>query len=372
MKKYIFLLLFLPLLIVNNGTAQPKKTGAKHNTVTISVKAVEYDNPAFEDLRKTIKGNIKVAQSNPGFTGDTATITLQYEGTAPELWDELPQNTKQAFKITAINNNRIDLTLKQNSTTAVAAETNKENCIDCYYYKTCDFDTSLVYNGNTYKGFKKRAAAYFCKDGTLYSKSYSKNKAYTQIIFKGNFPVGTNWVDTFGTVIINKTVVAKGSGIMHQKKYYEDAIIVYYSDTSLTALYYYAKGLGFIKMDTLDKAFNPSTAAKMRGVVDTSLTGSWKLYNDINRTSYYYKFNGDGTFAYYNGSISKATQMPEGVSLWRVNDNYIELYNGAWGSISQITYKKKNDPITGLPAIAFGSGNNMVYYVSADGKPAWK
>ena len=372
MKKHTLLLLFLQLLIINNGTAQPKKTGTKDNPVTISVKGMEYDNPAFEELRKTIKGNIKVAQSNPGFTGNTATITLQYEGTAPELWDELPQNIKQQFKITAINNSRIDLTLKQNGTTATDQEAIKENCVDCYYYKACDFDTSLVYNGYTYRGFKKKAAAYFCKDGTLYSKSYSNNKAYSQIIFKGNAPVGTNWVDTFGTVIINKTVVAKGSGIIHQKKYYEDAIIVYYSDASLTALYYYARGLGFIKMDTLDKAFNPSTAAKMRGIVDTALTGTWKLYNAINKTSYYYKFNGDGTFAYYNGSISKENQMPHGVSLWRVNDNYIELYNGAWGSVSQITYKKKNDPLTGLPAIAFGSDHNMVYYVSADGKPAWK
>lgn len=184
--------------------------------------------------------------------------------------------------------------------------------------------------------------------------------------------MGTNWIDTFGTTIINKTIIAKGSGVSHQRKYYEDVLLVYYSDISLTAIYYYAKGSGFIKMDTLDKAFNPAVAAKMKGIVDTSIAGNWRLYNEINRTNYYYKFNGDGTFAYYSGAINNASQMPAGVSLWRVNGNYIEVYNGAWSSVSQIPFKKINDPITGLPAIAFGSGNNTVYYVSIDRPVAWK
>ncbi len=351
--------------------AQPKKTGG--NNIVISVKGVEYDNSSFSDLRNAVKGNIKVVQSSPAFTGDAATITLQYNGNATELWDELPQNIKQQFKITSINNSRIDLQLKQNSnnTPAATIEPKKDDCMDCYYYKACSFDTSFEFNGNTYKGYKKRGAAFFCKNGILYSKSYS-GITHKQIIFKVNEPAGTGWTDTFGTVIINKMMVAKGIGIMYKKKYYADVLTVYFSESSLTALYYYAKDIGYLKHDTIDNAFNPAVAAKMKGNIDTSLIGTWKLYNDVNKTNYYYQFYGDGTFGYYSGSISKYNQMPSGFSLWRVHDNYIELYNGAWSSVSQVPFKKKNDSVTGKPAIAFGAGNSLVYYVSDDGKPAWK
>jgi len=371
MKKYLSFLLLS--FIIHSSTAQPKKSNAQNSKIIISVKAVEYDNPAFDALRKAIKGNIKVSQSSPGFAGDVATISLHYDGTATELWDELPQGIKQPFKITVISENRIDLQLKQNNTTgAVATEPRKDDCVDCYYYKSCGFDTSMVYNGNTYKGFKKRAAAYFCKDGILYSKSFANDKVYSQVIFKANAPVGTSWTDTFGSALINKTIVAKGSGLIYKSTYYDDAMVVYFSDVSLTALYYYAKGSGYIKIDTLDKTFNPSIASTLKGTVDTSLAGTWKYYNPVNNTSYFYQFYGDGTFTYYNGSISKYNQMPAGVSLWRAHDNSIEVYNGAWSNISQIPYLKKNDPLTGRPALAFGTGINMIHYVNDDGKAAWK
>lgn len=376
MKKSLIILFVLICYFTDNGMAQPKQPAKKTNGTTIiiiSIKSIEYDNPSFADLRKTIKGNIKVSESNPGFTGDAATITLQYDGNAPELWDELPQLIRQQFKITAISNNRIDLQLKQNTiAAATTTDTKKDDCVDCYYYKACGFDTSFDYNGNTYSGFKNKAAAYYCKNGILYSKSYSKDNRYKQIIFKAYEPSGTSWIDTFGTILINKTIVAKGSGISYKKKFYDDVMIVYFAQPDYTALYYYAKGSGFIKADTLDKAFNPLLASQLRGMVDTSLAGTWKYYNDINKTNYYYQFYGDGTFAYYSGSISKQTQMPSGVSLWRANDNYIEVYNGAWSKVSKIAYKKRNDPVTGKPAIAFGTGNNIVYYVSEDGKPSWK
>lgn len=375
MKKYFCLTVFLSLLFIGNGTAQPKKNNkGNDNAITISVKGIEYDNPDFENLRNAIKGNMKVKQSSPGFTGDIARITLSYPGTAPELWDEMPQTCRQSFKITSIDDNRIELQLK--SKTAVssssATETKKDDCIDCYYFKSCSFDTSAVFDGNTYKGYKKKGSFYFCKNNVFYNKSVYNNKVYSQVVFKANAPVGTNWTDTFGTDIINKTIVSKGFNMTYGKTYYDDALVVYFSDISLTALYYYVKGSGYIKLDSLDKSFNPAIAAKMKGNVDTALVGTWKNYNEINRTTYYYKFNGDGTFAYYSGSISKDNQMPSGVSLWRVNDNYIELYNGAWKEVSQVPYKKKNDPGSGKPAIAFGSGNNMIYFVSSDSKPAWK
>lgn len=150
MKKLILLYIHFSFIWLHNGNVQAQKTAIKPSSVIISVKAVEYDNTAFDALRKAIKGNIKATKVNPGFADDMATITLQYEGSATELWDDLPQNIKQLFKISSINNSKISLQLKQNSTSTTTATITKEDCIDCYYYKACSFDTSLLFNGHTY------------------------------------------------------------------------------------------------------------------------------------------------------------------------------------------------------------------------------
>lgn len=376
MKKVIAHATFILLFFYNNSAAQPKTQSPKSNTKTIaiSVKGAEYDNPAFETLRKSIKGSIKVKESNPSFNGGVAKITLQYQGTATELWDEMPQNCKQNFKIMSIDDSHIGLELKTATTqTPVAGtETKKEDCIDCYYYKNCYFDTSAIFDGNVYKGNKKKGSFFFCKNGVLYSKSTSGGKACSQTIFKANAPVGTTWVDTFCNIYIKKAIISKGIGIKYGKTFYDDVMIVYFDDNTLSANYYYVKGSGYIKHDSVDKSFNPAIASKINGNVDTTLIGAWKNYNEANKTNYYYKFNGDGTFAYYSGSISPESQMPQGTCIWRANEYYIEMYNGAWGSVSQLPYKKKNDPASGKPAIVFGGGNNMVYYISDDNKAGWK
>lgn len=376
MKKAFPLFLFLAMFAVHNSTAQPKNTAPKNQdkAITISVKGVEYDNPAFEDLRKSVKGNMKVKQASPGFTGDVAKISLQYQGNAAELWDELPQTCKQNFKVIAIDENKIELQLKTNTAQATSKtpETKKEDCIDCYYYKNCYFDTSIVFDGNLYRGNKNKGSYYYCKNGVLYSKSVSGKNAFSQIIFKANEPVGTNWIDTFGTTIIKKAIISKGIGIRYNKTYYDDVIIVYYADNSLIANYYYVKASGYIKRDTVEKDFNPVVASKLKGIADTVLVGIWKNFNEVNKTNYYYKFNGDGTFEYYSGFVKKEYQMPQGVSYWRVNSNSLEIYNGAWSDVSRVAFQKKNDPVSGKPAIVFGSGNGSIYFVSDDGKAAWK
>ncbi len=67
---------------VYNVKAQPKSQSTKNSdkSITVSVKGIEYDNPAFDDLRKSIKGNMKVKQSNPAFTGDVAKIIFIVPG----------------------------------------------------------------------------------------------------------------------------------------------------------------------------------------------------------------------------------------------------------------------------------------------------
>lgn len=379
MKRTFHLLLCFSLFVVHNGLAQPQNTTAKNQdkAILIAVKGIEYDDPAFEDLRKSVKGNMKVKQANPGFAGDMAKISLQYQGSAAELWDELPQSCKQNFKVTAIDENKIELQLKTTikQTTAITTpQTKKEDCIDCYYYKSCGFDTSTTFNGNTYKGYKKKAGMYYCKNGSLVSvfSSFDK-KLYTQIIFKSNEPVGSSWIDSIGAgAVVKHVTISKGLAISHGTGVYDDVMIVYSDYGYLKANYYYAKERGFIKSDTVDKDFNPAVAATLKGTVDQSLVGLWRNYNPVNKTNYYYKFDGDGSFAYYSNFVKKEYQMPQGISYWRINGNSFEVYNGAWNDVSKISFQKKNDPATGKPAIVFGSGETSIYFVADDGKAAWK
>lgn len=378
MKKAFPALLLFAIFVVHNSVAQPKNATVKNQdkAIIISVKGIEYDDPAFEDLRKSVKGNMKVKQANPAFTGDVAKISLQYRGNAAELWDELPQTCKQNFKVTAIDDNKIDLQLKTTTkqTTAAVTETKKEDCIDCYYYKSCGFDTSVTWNGNTYKGYKKKAGLYDCKNGALISVfTSSDKKTYAQTIFKTNEPAGSSWVDSIGAnAVVKHVTISKGLAISYGTGTYDDVIIVYSDYGYLKANYYYAKERGFIKYDSVDKDFNPAVAATLKGTVDQSLAGLWRNYNPLNKTNTYYKLDGDGSFAYYSGMVNKDYQMPPGISYWRVNGNSLELYNGTWGNVSKVPFQKKNDPASGKPAIVFGSGDTSIYFVADDGKAAWK
>jgi hypothetical protein len=378
------LLLFFATAISNHCMARQNKT-AVQGTITIMVKDIEYEDASLAELRKAVMGNMKASQVNAGFAAGVAKISLRYQGSATELWDELPQSTKQNFKVTAIDNSHIELKLKtaakETTTASATAGTEKKNedCIDCYYFKQCKFDTTREFNGELYRGLKKKTGAslYHCRNG-VFSIIYTgiNKKLYTQVIFKANDPVGTSWADsseqggTYKHVTISKRI---GLRYGLQNYYYPDMMIVYGNYGTGFYNYYYAKESGFIKLDTLDRDFNPAIAATLKGIVDTSFAGLWKYYHTGISMNLYYKFEGDGTCRYYAGSVDAINQMPKGVTYWRVNGSSIEMYNSTWASVVKINFQKKNDAGTGRPALLMGTEQDNRIFISEDAnKPAWK
>ncbi len=86
---------------------------------------------------------MKVKEVNPGYSGGTAKISVQYNGNATELWDELPQTVKQPFKVTAIDNIHIELkkdgqTQTETSKTTTSTTTKKRNALTAITIRTVD------------------------------------------------------------------------------------------------------------------------------------------------------------------------------------------------------------------------------------------
>jgi hypothetical protein len=378
-----FLLIFQ---IPKTGMAQDKTTdpGKKQEkNVTISVSPIEYDDPAFTSLREIIKTNIKVKQVNPSYTAGTAMLSFLYTGKATELWDELPQTAKQSFKVITMEDAHIGLQLKSNAkisdtakpltTTNTAAKTLE--CVTCIYYKNCSFDTSRTFNGVVYKGWKSsKFYYYYCDNGVLYRKlTDTGNKVYSQIIFKANEPIGTKWADTTMSGVGTHITMAKGLALKVGTKTYNDVMIVYHDFKTIFVNDYYARDSGSIKRDTLDVNFNAVNAAKMKGVVDQSVTGLWKFYNALVDMNMYFKFNGDGTYEYYAGSVILANQMPKGKCYWRLNGNSIELFSSSWDDVVRIRFLKKNDPVTGKATLLIQhSEKEDRAYFSESGAQPWK
>ncbi|MFN2439786.1 MAG: hypothetical protein ABR503_11350 [Chitinophagaceae bacterium] len=378
-------LLSILLLVFIQATAQKttntQKTSGKE--IIISITGTEYDDAGVIKLRETIKLNMKVKEVNPGYSGGTAKISVTYNGKATELWDELPQTVKQLFKVTAIDNINIGLKKDDQKQTEIlktttTTTTKKEECVNCNYYKDCRFDTTLSFDGVIYKGMKsgsQKGYYYACENGSLLRKYLGTDKKYySQILFKSNEPVGTSWAYTIQNGdTYRHMIVAKGIAIKIGNNTYNDVMIVNNNYVTIFRNDYYAKDVGLVKSDTLDKNYNPLKAINMRGNVDQSIVGLWKHHNTVVDMNLYYKFNGDGTYEYYAGAVHPVNQMPKGKCYWRINGNILELYSGEWNDLVKVTVQKKNDLVTGKPTLIIQAGatENRSYF-SEDGKEQWK
>src|SRR5438105_4554388 len=75
---------------------------AQSNSISISVNGIEYDDPSFSLLKESLQKNKNVSSVKTGYDQGTAKISMNYNRTAQNLWDEIPQTTKQFFKISTI------------------------------------------------------------------------------------------------------------------------------------------------------------------------------------------------------------------------------------------------------------------------------
>jgi len=409
MKNLHALLLTASLLwFADSGIAQakPQTTTSQGNEITISISGIEYDDADFAAFKENLKANQHVKNVKSSYAQGTARISCTYNGSADELWDEVPVKIKQAFKVTAVDKNTINLASKNvagsnapaTNANSASNQIDTAGCNCCVYFPLCKYDETRSFQGVVYKGltFDNGMFYYYCSNGTVIQKQVTLSgstitSVYTQTILKCDAAVGTTWTETDVNGANNQhTLMAKGITLQLNGKTYTDVMQVYHkiytaAGVSLSKSNYYAKGIGLIKDSDADLNYDPAQAfaqkksgdsilATLPGTIDQSIVGTWAYYDSVMNWKLYYKFNSDGTWEYYAGSVSPANAMYSfGKNYWHVNGDNLELWYG--GSLSKHlswAMQKKNDAKTGKPTLIIQfKGPETRTYFSQDGKPAW-
>ena len=382
---------------------------AQSNTISISVNGIEYDDPSFSLLKESLQKNKNVTAVKTSYDQGTAKISMNYNRAAQNLWDEVPQATKQFFKISTINDNNIVLetknAVKQNTVIKTNTTTTKidDDCKNCYF-NLCNYDGTRSFQGKIFRQINKDNGTYYynCDNGVVVEKIIYKN-GYGQTtnitndtILMSNAPLGTIWglVDDNSTLLGIKTVDYHKYTLLEKKKTmtidgktYSDVIVVNYFSRNYVPLFglstyvvnrYYAKGIGLIKDEVADPNSMPSNGShsvstekvpEMKGVIDQSLVGLWKA-NDVGSTlTYTYKFNEDGTYQYYVGT---SLMYNDSKCYWRLEGKFINFFCTGWKEVYHQEFFKKNDPATGKRAIVIQfRGAEYRTYISEDTKAPW-
>ena len=153
-----------------------------------------------------IKSNKKVQDLKQSYSQNTATLTIAYAGDATTLWDEIPADIKQPFKITTIEGNRIELQLKNSTVANTTANTkfnttaNNDDCKNCYW-NMCKYDVLKSFGGAIYKGLNLDNGTFYynCDNGIVTQKVVTVNGygvtigITTDTLLISSGPIGTKW-----------------------------------------------------------------------------------------------------------------------------------------------------------------------------------
>jgi len=433
MKRNLKWLLVLAMFIFLPASVKIyAQTGTK-TQVNISVSGIEYDDASFTKLKESIKSNKKVQDVKQSFSQNTAKLSLAYSGDATQLWDELPSAIKQPFKITTIESSHIDLQLKnstvtnttpvQNPNTASNTVATNDDCKNCYW-NMCKYDVLKSFGGAIYKGLNLDDGTYYynCDNGIVTQKVVTVNGygvvmgITTDTLLISSGPIGTKW-GIINTETKNEllglyvggdmsmknvgsyTLIAKSIATEAGGKAYKDVIVVnfkgyskdpFFGNEFHSANFYYAKGVGLVRTDTLNFDSDPVAAINkvndiktvyrggsvVKNGIDETLIGLWKYHDPATKKDSYYKLNADGTFEFYDGTVSDATKS-KGINHWKIEEggydkNGVAIIDFTWaggGFTQRDDLEKKNDPVTGKPAFTL---NTTILFVSADNKAPWK
>jgi hypothetical protein len=305
--------------------------------------------------------------------------------------------------------------MSNSASAAPNTSANYDDCRNCYF-NLCKYDGTKTFQGVVYKAINYDEGTFYynCDNGIVTRKRIIVNQygtttnIQTDTILMSNAPLGTKWseniIDASAFGIISKehsyySLIAKKINTTVKDKTYNDVIVVNFRGNGYDNLtnesvfisinYYYAKGVGLIRTDTLNfdsdpvAAINKSNDTKtvysggsvVKDGIDMTLVGVWKYHDPKTNVDSYYKFLSDGTFEFYSGSVSEANKS-KGVNHWKIeeggyNKNGVAIIDITWGggNWTQRDYLlKKNDPASGKAAFTL----NDLLFVSADNKSPWK
>ncbi|QFZ55521.1 hypothetical protein FEZ18_12265 [Oceanihabitans sp. IOP_32] len=94
------------------GSIFKSKKEKTKQTININITDVEYGNSSLEMLKNAIKSTKSVKGVTKKFKNNTATFLVEFKKSADELWQNLPVKTKSKFKVLAIEEHSMSITLK--------------------------------------------------------------------------------------------------------------------------------------------------------------------------------------------------------------------------------------------------------------------
>lgn len=87
--------------------------GGKKDTIQIFVSDVDYDDANLSLLKESLK-KIKGGKFvNMEYKSSNAILEVSYKGSSTELWDQIPVDSKKAFKIVEVNDNNMTLAVRK-------------------------------------------------------------------------------------------------------------------------------------------------------------------------------------------------------------------------------------------------------------------
>jgi hypothetical protein len=129
--SYSIAAIFFLLLSINVSRGFGQTTPVQ-NVINIVISGLDHETPDFTLLRQNLETMLKVKISS-SFSYNMSTLDFLCNKTPAEIWDKLPQDTKDRFKLIRIEPLRIELTTKGTGKDSVtsneSSRTNDEQTI---------------------------------------------------------------------------------------------------------------------------------------------------------------------------------------------------------------------------------------------------
>ncbi len=361
-KKSV-LLFFILILLTTIGIAQSA------NPVTITVSSTEYDNPSLTGLKEYLKTNSKVKGLKSTFNNSVATLSFTYYATADELWDEIPADKKQTFKLTSIDSKTIKLqVIKSAPVAATNGKTNSKNC-GCDYFPLCKFDKSRSFMGEVWKGLDNngKVTYYHCANGILKAKyelfdNFEGNSLgfATYTALKQNEPKGSSWKETVdingAKYYYEHIIIQKNIRIKVNDQVYSDVIKVRKIVTAASLFYqgqpqnlmqieyghiYYVKNVGSFAEKGVIELQDEKTEIETKSIAEVN--SKHPLFKTITENLWTVglmeKFAGFEKSGKYSIAWAELGKVKQEIGYWRITGNWIEVSKTADNALWIKTYE---------------------------------
>jgi len=90
--------------------------GGKRDTIAIMIANIDYDDANLSLLKENLKKLKGVKAVNMQYKSATAIMQVSFKGKSTDLWDKLPQEAKEPFKLLEADDNNIKLQHKSAKT----------------------------------------------------------------------------------------------------------------------------------------------------------------------------------------------------------------------------------------------------------------